>query len=658
MLDTLLKIGKWQSQGKGEWARFLDKPKIQTEDKKGNKISHFILPIIFDLDEMEVIIDAKNLREYDESDISKYFLLKNLGRRFKPFYSASLSGKYEQVFKSFFGKPLTEVKYGELKSIIIKDYPNLDNSKFTLLIDKIFKLKSKAEILITEEDGEGNSKINFLKIIKDLNLERSENVAMIYIEVKYKEFGINDPKPFAELDEYREFLELKYSVKDYKKKSENLSNVSSKKLCYANNEYYENVTELNLTAGYSLNKMFVTTTQNYINRFDKKNAAINYQVSVSNQEKLDFASKYLLEKYRISIANIDHVIIPQFRESENLDWEMVLTGIKKKADILFHFNTLEDLVKNIEDETEDIFWINFMAYESDGNFFKSTELIKDVSNFHFQKVIQAFSDIHWELKEANYIDWNSVMTEYGNPGRFFNLNTIYGLIPIRKDKEKRNKALDLFKSILENRNINHVKLFDYFCELILCHYYERYNSYNNIIKSSKDYFGKTVRDSVFKYHAFIQVLKKLNLINMEKIKPITEETRNKYDQAIQDFFNKMQLNTAQQSMFYLGRMLNAVEFVQIKKKIKKTVINKVNFNGMDIDDIERLRKDLIEKSRQHNTIGKIIFTDRKFGELFDFNNWKLNPKEAVFFLLTGYSFGISTKEAKEIEDVETEETEN
>jgi CRISPR-associated protein Csh1 len=107
--------------------------------------------------------------------------------------------------------------------------------------------------------------------------------------------------------------------------------------------------------------------------------------------------------YKVRIANIDHVILPQFRESDNLDWEMVLTGIKKKADILFHFNTLEDFVKDIEDETEDIFWINFMAYESDGNFFKSTELIKDVSNFHFQKVIQSFSDIHWELKEANYL---------------------------------------------------------------------------------------------------------------------------------------------------------------------------------------------------------------------------------------------------------------
>lgn len=32
MLQSLLKIGEWQSQGKGEWDRFLDYPKVKTEE--------------------------------------------------------------------------------------------------------------------------------------------------------------------------------------------------------------------------------------------------------------------------------------------------------------------------------------------------------------------------------------------------------------------------------------------------------------------------------------------------------------------------------------------------------------------------------------------------------------------------------------------------
>ena len=131
-----------------------------------------------------------------------------------------------------------------------------------------------------------------------------------------------------------------------------------------------------------------------------------------------------------------------------------------------------------------------------------------------------------------------------------------------------------------------------------------------------------------------------------------EELGNKYDQAIHDFFVKMNFNQNQRAMFYLGRMLKTVEFIQKEKK--KTVIQKVNFQGMDIDDIKRLRISLIDKAKQYNKIGKVVFTDRKFGELFNFNNWQMNPQEAVFFLLTGYSFGISTNEAETLEEIEEE----
>jgi CRISPR-associated protein Csh1 len=224
---------------------------------------------------------------------------------------------------------------------------------------------------------------------------------------------------------------------------------------------------------------------------------------------------------------------------------------------------------------------------------------------------------------------------------------------LRKEKEKKNKALELFKSIFENRPIKKQILFEYFCELMLCHYFERYNSYTNIPKSSRDYLKKSIRDSVFKYHAFIQVLKKLKLIDMnEESNLAPDEKGNKYDQAIRDFFDKMQLNRHQQAMFYLGRMLNSVEFIQKGKK--KTVIEKVNFNGMDRDDIQRLRISLVEKAKQYGKVGKVVFTDSKFGELFDFNNWKMDPHEAVFFLLTGYSFGMTSKQVDELEESEIE----
>lgn len=652
MLDTLLKIGEWQSHGKGEWDRFLDRPKVDSTDKRGKTITNYVLPIIFDLDDMGVVIDAKNLREYDEGLVEPLKALKIQGGNNKAIYVTVPSNKFIQLYKTFFGKENENTTEGELSEAIRKEDPSLLTDTFNTLLSKIFLLKEKflqQTTLLNENNG--MSEVNFKAIETKLGLNKNEAIPLVYAAIKTSELTTSQVQQCSEIPEYLDFLRNKFFAIEDKQEKDN-ERGHNKKLCYASGQYYEDVEELNLSNRYSLNKMFVTETRNYATLFDKESFIKNYQVSRENQVRLDHASNFLLNEggYKVRIANLDHVIIPQFLENDNPDLDLTLRGIKTKSDILFNMETLESAVKNLQDETDSIFWINFIAYESDGNFFKSTGVIKDVSNLHFQNVIKAFRDMHWQLKESNFTDWDSIMTEYGKSGRFFNFNTIYALIPLRKDKEKKNKALDLFKAILENRPVDQSKLFSYFCELILCHYYERYDSYTNIPKSSKDYFPKTVRDCVFKYLAFIKVLKQLQLIDMEESAIVADEATKNYNQAVNEFFIRMQLTREQQAMFYLGRMLNTVEYIQKEKK--KTVIEKVNFNGMDKDDIQRLRIALLEKAKQYGRINKLILTDRKFGELFDFNNWQLNPNESVFFLLTGYSFGSGTPGAKESETTE------
>jgi len=654
MLKTLLEIGEWQSKGKGEWDRFLEYPKIIHEDKKGNRITNYVLPILFDLDEMEVVIDRNELREYRESIVLELKAIKVQGGNNKAFYVTVPSDKVIQLFKSFFGKEEDKNPEIELLEAIRKVDNSLLTDKLQSLLQDIFSLRAKVLEKFQYQKNNNEIEIDKKAIENILEIQGKENLSMIYVKVKSKKHGLFEPIDFANIEEYNKFLRKKFNIDNSEKK--NTSSINKCKVCYASGELFEDVKELNLAERYSINKMFVTETKNYAVLFSDNNYFQNYQVSDLNQEKLDFASKYLLNNLKVKIANIDHVIIPQFRKPFNIDIELALSNIKQKSDLLFSFDVLENFSENIEDEVNNTFWLNFIAFESDGNFFKTTELIKDVSKFHFQKVIKAFFNVHWDFKEAKFVDWNYIMTDYGKAGRFFNFNSVYTLIPLRKDKEKKNKALALFKSILENRTVNRKILFDYFAELILCYYYERHNSYTNVSKSSKDYFGISVKKSVFKYLAFIQVLKKLNLIDMEEVTtPKQEETLNQYDKSIQDFFSKMQLNQQQQAMFFLGRMLNAVEYMQVQKKIKKTVINLVNFNGLDKDDIERLRNDLINKARQHSQMGKVIFTNGKFGELFDYNGWQMQANEALFFLLTGYSFGINIKEAVEREKVELEE---
>ena len=541
-----------------------------------------------------------------------------------------------QLFKTFFGKPENkQAACGELTETIDKNFPQFQNTDFYALLQQLFSLR--VQFL---EKAVADEKFDHKIFFEPLQLGRSDNLVLMFAAVKATELGYNTPTPIAQLTTYQELLAAKFLNAPTEEAN------TTTKLCYASGELKEDVAELDLTARYSLNKMFVTETKNYASLFDKKAFSLNYQVSLENQEKLDMASSFLLDRYKTRIADVDHVIIPQFLEHSDVNLDLTLEKISLDAQLLFTIQSEGSIaagVKRIQNYGKNVFWINFLAYESDGNFFKSISLIKDVSRFHFERMLAAFGAVNREMKAiTDTVDWHAVTTEYGKPSSF-NLYLAYGLIPVRKDKEKKNIALQLFKAMLERRTVTKGQLYGHFSELMLCHYYGRYKSYTNIRAYGDGYFGLAIRDSVFKYLAFMQVLRKLNLIDMESKEPTTttEETNQDHERRINDFFAQMQLNNSQKAMFFLGRMLNAVAYIQRDKN--KTVIDKLNYNGMDKDNIVRLRLSLFEKAKQYGKTQNVVFSDALFGQYFNFEQWNMNPQEALFFILTGYSFGAKKK---------------
>lgn len=646
MLDTLLKIGKWQSEGLSEWARFIEPPKVNWQDRKGNKIENYVIDIVFDLDQQEMYLNNDNLSEYDPDQSPEYLrAIKIQGGNNKAIYATAEPKKLNQIFKTFFGKlDNDEADRGELMEAIEKDYPQFIETGFYQLLKQVFVFRQSFLELAIKED-KGKMKFDAKHVLEPLELGRKDNIALLYASVKSDEFGLSSPTAFAQLEGYNDFLNAKFLSSSYSDES------SEERLCYASGELKEQVTELMLSNRYSLNKMFVTETKNYANAFDKNAFSRNYQLGIEAQVHLDLASNYLLQNHKIKIAGIDHVIVPEFLSQDSIDLEIALDKIGISSELLFHSNPLAELdevVKNIELETNSIFWLNFFAFDSDGNFFKTTGQIKDVSRFYFQEVLEEFVEVNWLMREMTQaVDWEATNRAYGQT-LSFNFRSAYQLIPVRKDKEKKNKALALFKSILENRALEPKILYEYFCELIQCHFYGRYTAYKNVHDYSNagnrnrdDYFIWACRDSVFKYLAFIQVLKCLNLINMET-KNESTSSNTSIDERVEQFFEKMGYEDNQKAMFHLGRMLNAVTYIQRDKK--KTALEKVNFSGMDRDNIVRLRVSLMEKAKQYGEVGKVIFHDARFGEVFNFESWSMPPQEAVFFLLSGYSFGLVKSE--------------
>lgn len=627
MLDTLLKLGEQLSQNVSKWDDYLEKREKKLIPKGEKEL--YILNIVFDIDNKEIIISPDNLSEFDkELSVKKHWLFQTFAARAGKTYVATLFDKTDDLKVSLFGKD-NESK-GQFQNDIDNKFPKLKTTHFYKAIKSVYSLIDKSEVL------------NKSEIISKLNINRNQAITFCYISIRNSELGINEPTELSKLDGFSAYFEKKFFGSSKKKGRSKKS-----KLCYVSDDIKDDVDTAKYNNRRSINAMFVQTTWNYAASFDKKNFAKNYQLSNEANIFIERGSDFLIENYTVRIAGVEHMIIPQFLSKTEIDFEYALNKIHPKSDFLFKYKELQNLDTDITDELDnELYWLNFLAIDSDGKYFKTTNIIKDVSKPYFLKLLETFDKV------------NSHFYNYLNSKVLFNFYSIYRYIPVNSDL-KKNEALILFKDILEHKEIDKNILFDFFLKYLICQRSgqfdnkKRHRAYDNIRDSGNlDY---AIKNAVFHYLAFIQVLKELNLIksksmdeNTEILKPAEEELSSKsFGERIENFFIKMGYNETQKALFYLGRVLSQVAYAQYKKKHEsKPVLNKINYNGMDKDDIIRLRVDLAEKARQYNIVNKVEYNFSNFTDLYNPNDKSkfLSSAENVFFILSGYSFGMIREE--------------
>jgi len=617
MLKTLYTIGQEVSEGRDLWEDIIES-KVESP-KEGFK--HYVLNLIFDLDTKEIILSKDNLKELDDSfeSLKSLMLLKTLGRNMKSPYLCVDSKKIQNLSKAIFGKPDKDGVYpgkGDLAQSIENDFPELLQSEIANLLPQIFEFREAFEMIFKKEKG----KLTIEKVNEALELNKKNKIILLYASVKSTELNVKN-KAVSDFEGYKDYLLSKFL-------DNNEGGGNTKTLCYATGEIRDDIQETNFSGRYNINKLFVKETKNYAPNFNSKDFHKSYQVSGEIQSFLDRGSDYILNNLVTTIADVRHVVIPQFLNSKKIVRKS-LEGILSNTDLLFNSRRFETLESYFQRKgTDGAYWLNFMAIDSDGNYFKAGNAIKDVSKFHFSALIKS-------LMESGDLFAPWLGRKFA-----FNLNRMYRFIPVRKDKENVNQALKLFACILEGRKVELRNLYRHFTELALCHWHSRYVSFPNVNKFNSD-FDYAAKDAVFGYLAFINTLRQLNLLKNEP--PMDDKKiTGSIAEEISDFFAAMNYQPAQCSLFYLGRALNQAAYAQKQKGNKKAVLEKVNYNGMDKRSIYRLSTDLFEKGKQYDILEKIQWNLAEFNRGFDFNKWDMNPQEALFFILSGYTYGIKS----------------
>ncbi|MCB9265617.1 MAG: hypothetical protein H6558_11365 [Lewinellaceae bacterium] len=209
--------------------------------------------------------------------------------------------------------------------------------------------------------------------------------------------------------------------------------------------------------------------------------------------------------------------------------------------------------------------------------------------------------------------------------------------------------------MLEQRPIEERLLFQHFKELILCHWYQRYPAYTNITPSDKDHFPFSARDAVFRYLAFLYVLRRLGLIQSGTTNSKNMEENKNIGQEIEAFLAAMEYDQQQQALFHLGQVLNRVVYEQtVKKGHKKNALDKLNYNGMDKQSIYRFANELFESSRHYDITRTIAWDWGRFSRAFKMEGWSMDPQEALFYILSGYAYSIKSKPAEEETNIDNQ----
>lgn len=633
MLNSIYLIGKEISQGRDPWADILTGVKASSKELEQKR---YVLPVHFNLDTQTVEIDPVALFEYSDElfFLKKWCSLRTLKGHNKAIYLTVGVQKIELLKKTLFGNNPSD--QAELLGAL-KAQGLLENASLLNVILKEIAPMQDAFLAWFQEDGENFTNYSLNKVEKMLGLKKDQTICQITATVTSHRYGLNNTF-IGDLNPYRDFLSKKF----FRNVDEDADNINIKEkytgLCYATGQIVPDTSTPFFFRGYNINNYFVKTTKNYASAFQKINYKKNYQLSGEALQYLDRGSDYLLQNVTIQIAGIPHVIIPEFFSQEKI-YITDLRKLNQKMDLLFGTTNWESLYTFLEDNTREekgIYGINLLAIDSDhSKYFKAVNLIRDVSSLFLEQLFKTLSEVG-----KKYGSW--LGTIYG-----FNLYSVYRVVPVQK-KETINRALALMQAVLEQRTIDRHLLFDHFKELVLCHKYRRYKAYANIKERAEKDYPFALKDAVFTYLAFMEVLQRLNLLaDLQTLNDM--DTTKTIGQEEEDFLNRLAYTNEQAALFYLGRVLNRVVYEQSRKKHKKNALDKLNYNGMDGQAIFRLANELFESGRHYDITSKIVWPWGEFSRRFKLDGWMMNPAEALFYILSGYSFGIRSKKEDENE---------
>jgi CRISPR-associated protein Csh1 len=646
MIEAIREIGEFSNKGAGDNLLENFSKKIPLEQKK--KKQHIVL---FNLDTTNKSITC----EYEEvkPDSGKKLLWsgKNPGNKPQIYFTSN-------DFSSIFGDSIPKIKErvneplkSELDKILKEFFlsckykeDKTDETRWSVDYNRFSSLSSDANLKFSEDNkdllkelfnqtlGKKQVKENFEKYLKLLNkiILNSLKPKLESNEVAIYSLTLNG-SPLVNRQEYRGMLSNEkigclFDPKDtnYKKFLNCQGNCS---LCDKKN-LATTSTATNLSFKY-----YVTDKLGFSSDLDGKFTR-NFNICETCYGNLISGEAFIKNNFKIKIGKLNGYVIPTllFKNPE-LDYVRFARYITYKNNAVSNLNALSDFEKELknfrdfEENEKNNFVINYLFYRKEqGSDFKILRLIKDVPPSRLDTILDAQQKIALKIDKGYPFQQGFLK---------ISLNNIYYTIPIRignKDRSYSTKFLDMIDAIFTSRSIDYSSLIDQYTELLRIIVHKR-GGYN--ISSARSLEMKALQlNFALVFFRELHLLRGLTMENGCDIESVPVEIKKFWeDVGIYDDPRK--------TLFLLGYMIGGIGNKQWKAGHKnKPILNKINFEGMNIQAIIRVTNEVFEKLVQYKILKlheSLFYQYKKMIDTYG-QAWNLSNQENVFYILSGYSF--------------------
>jgi len=217
------------------------------------------------------------------------------------------------------------------------------------------------------------------------------------------------------------------------------------------------------------------------------------------------------------------------------------------------------------------------------------------------------------------------------------LDNIAEIYPMRKNERK--PLVEMLVAIFDARSYPRDEVIKRALLLARIIRFNTYEGYNIKPNSPRGFDETFLCRSILKYNMFLLLLRKIGVIGMTQE---AEQGVNAYslDESLANFITKQGYEEWHTALFLLGILVGRIGVQQYKKgDSKKSILEKINFDGMSQESIKRLANNVLASLKNY----RILEYNEKYyavmKQLLDKHIEKLeNPLDNTFYILSGYAY--------------------